>query len=344
MRQTLSHFGWIIIIVIILSILIGAATPAGQNLMEKMFDFSDKLTQEGIDNGLVNPDTLYSITVANAPDGLLVPSKETATPGDVITITLTNTEDYYCEGITMSYKDRTNTVESLSFTMPDGNVTISPIWGEFPYSKIYFSSSNDARSAANNISDDKFFSRPTVTIDGVECYVVYDYSEYLGYNNNLLDSCYAGSSAVVKVITGTSCKTISASAFENCANLKEVFISKSVKKIEKAAFYNCSNLNSLIFDDGLEEIGDSAFYNCALLGYDGDSTDDVVNGDAILLLPETLKIIGGSAFAHTSYETTYIPFSVHTIGNYAFYSTEITDTSIFKVDNIANTFENSFTI
>lgn len=345
LRNTLSHFGWIVVIIVVLSILIGAATPAGQNLMDKMFDFADKLTQDGVDNGLVNPDSLYNISVINAPEGLLVPSKETACQGEIITVTLTNTEDYYCDGIKLSYNGRDNNVESMSFKMPDGDVTISPIWGEFPYSKIYFTSSYDAGRVAQGVKDNAYNTRLPVVVDGVEHYVVYDYSEILGYNDNLLYSeKYAEKDSIVKVVTGASCKAISTSAFKDCSNLKEVFISKSVEKIERAAFYNCGKLNTLVIDEGLKEIQDSAFYNCNSLGYDGDVNTDLNDSDSSLILPVSLKIIGGSSFAHTAYEKVIIPHYVHTVGNFAFFGTEITDSNISYSDKIANIYENSFTI
>lgn len=345
MRQTLSHFGWIVVIIVILSILIGAATPAGQNLMEKMFDFTDKLTQDGIDNGLVDSNSIHTISVVNAPEGLLILNRDAACPGDIITVTLTNTEDYYCEGLTLSYNGRENKIESMSFKMPNENVTISPIWGEFPYSKIYFTSSYNARYLADKVNDSGFNKRLPVSINGVEYYVVYDYSEVLGYNNNLNDHYqYSGCPDLVKVITGSSCKAISTSAFANCVNLKEVFISGSVQTVERAAFYNCENLNSLIIDEGLKEIQDMAFYNCNLLGYDGDIENDLNNADSSLLLPLSLNFIGGSSFAHTAYESVVIPFDVDTVGNFAFYGTEIVEPNLSYSDNITNVYENSFTI
>ena len=345
MRKTLSHFGWITITVIVLTVLIAAATPAGQNIMEKMFDFSDKLTQDGIDGGLVNSDALYDISIVNAPDGLLTLNKTSACPGEVITITLTNTEDYYCDGFRLSYNGRENTITSFSFKMPDNNVLISPIWGEFPYTKIYFNNSMAASNMAGNVNDNQFNSRLPVNVDGNTYYVVHDYSDILGYNNNLNNTNkYAGNASVIKVITGASCKKISTSAFANCPNLEEVFISKSVNAIERAAFMNCRKLKSLSINEGLKEIQDSAFSHCVLLGYDGGDGEDINVSDSVLEFPTTLQIIGGSSFAYTAYEKITIPANVHTVGNYAFYKTDIVDGNLFYGDNISNIYPNSFTI
>lgn len=345
MRKTLTHFGWIVITIIIISTLLAAATPAGKNLMDKMFDFADELTEEGIKQGFIDNASAHVINVDASCSELLVPNKTTAMAGEVVTVTLTNTEDYFCDGLILSYNGRENKIDSLSFTMPDSDVAIKPIWGEFPYTRIYFNSFADARDTAYRIKDTDFSIRPRVSVNGINCYVVHDTSSTLGYNNGLASSYkYAEKNSVVKVVTGSTCKIISTSAFSNCLNLKEVYISKSVKVIEPAAFYNCDSLDTLILNEGITEIRDSAFYNCAKLGYDGDADTDLINNDSVLNLPDSLERLGGSAFANTSYESIKLSASLNTVGNYAFRGTEIADIGALNIDYIVNASENAFVI
>lgn len=54
-------------------------------------------------------------------------------------------------------------------------------------------------------------------------------------------------------------------AFEECANLKKVFIPKSVKQLGAKAFRHCSSLDTVVLSDGITHIGERAFEGCSLL-------------------------------------------------------------------------------
>lgn len=80
---------------------------------------------------------------------------------------------------------------------------------------------------------------------------------------------------------------IKCATFEDCNNLKSVYIPDSVKSIERSAFAYCYELTNVILPDGLNEIGDNAFVYCRNL--------------TNIAIPDTVTSIGGDAFIGTKW-------------------------------------------
>lgn len=69
-------------------------------------------------------------------------------------------------------------------------------------------------------------------------------------------------SCIRTVIMSESVEEIQQSAFEGCANLKEVFWGSQIKKIGSYAFKGCLSLESVTISSKMEEVGYEAFSNC----------------------------------------------------------------------------------
>lgn len=59
--------------------------------------------------------------------------------------------------------------------------------------------------------------------------------------------------------------TIGQEAFEECVNLRSVYIGNGVSAIRQGAFSGCSSLESVEFGNSIASIGDNAFKNCSSL-------------------------------------------------------------------------------
>ena len=137
---------------------------------------------------------------------------------------------------------------------------------------------------------------------------------------------------IESVVIPSSVKSISWNAFEDCQNLKKVVIQEGVEKIGSSAFENCTSLKEVVVPDSIINIWPRAFCGCTGLDFgtfhipENDKTgecginhynfkgcknvpDIIFNKDKTILLsyspelkdetycvPETVKIIGSSAF------------------------------------------------
>ena len=102
----------------------------------------------------------------------------------------------------------------------------------------------------------------------------------------------------------TTVTSIGNEAFENCTSIASVTIPTGVTEIKKRTFSNCSSLANVTIKGEVTSIGESAFLN---------------NAFTAIQLPETLKIIGSSAFKNCGkLEKTTLPNDTANIGNAAF--------------------------
>ncbi len=111
-----------------------------------------------------------------------------------------------------------------------------------------------------------------------------------------------------EVYLSSALTNIGLSAFSQCGSLKAIDIPGTVDMIESFAFGWCSNLVGLVIGNGVREIGDSAFYNCKSL--EG-------NGEEGLVIPDSVKVIGRGAFQSSGIRSLTIPKGV-AIGDWAF--------------------------
>ena len=110
--------------------------------------------------------------------------------------------------------------------------------------------------------------------------------------------------------------SIGDSAFYDCSSLTSITIPESVTSIGGFAFSGCDGLTSITIPNSVTSIGNSAFWGCesltSMLVEEGNVTYDSRKNCNAIIETATNTLIAGC-------QTTIIPNSVTSIGDYAFY-------------------------
>jgi hypothetical protein len=202
----------------------------------------------------------------------------------------------------------------------------------------------------------------------------------INLNNNIttLPSGFCAYSSLETITIPNSITTIGRSAFSNCGNLSSIIYEEnsSLTTISFDAFLNCTSLGNINVPTSVVSISNTSFDNTLwynnqpdgvvyvnqfLYRYKGtapaSTSITVVSGTKEICtsafsgqteiigitLPNTLEIIGNSAFKNSGLTSITIPSSVTTIGSSAFYNTKLTTvtipSSITRIED--STFQNS---
>ena len=122
-------------------------------------------------------------------------------------------------------------------------------------------------------------------------------------------------SSLESLLIPNSVTSIGEGAFECCDGLSFIIIPDSVTSIGKGAFKYCNNLNSLKVSDG-NPIYDSRFNCNAIIE---SNTDTIICGCKTTFIPNSIKTIGEKAFyGIKGLSSVDIPNSVTSIGDEAF--------------------------
>ena len=173
----------------------------------------------------------------------------------------------------------------------------------------------------------------------------------------IADEAFNGNDSLETIVIGNCVTHIYRQAFYNCEKLKSVTIGNNVKFIGKETFANCANLAQVNTPSCIEDIADDAFLNCHKLPTYNNiryadkflveaankktspysiSANTTIKPDTrwigkeafygalwftnhpTLVIPDSVEIIGESAFYGGDYESVIIGEKVKQIGSKAF--------------------------
>lgn len=174
----------------------------------------------------------------------------------------------------------------------------------------------------------------------------------------IADGAFNGNDSLETIVIGNCVTHIYSKAFYNCEKLKSVTIGNNVKFIGKEAFAICANLTQINTPSSIEDIADDAFYDCHKLPTYNNiryadkflveaankrtspysiSANTTIKPDTrwigkeafygaqsvqfknpTLIIPDSVEIIGESAFYGGDYESVILGEKVKQIGKQAF--------------------------
>ena len=165
--------------------------------------------------------------------------------------------------------------------------------------------------------------------------------------NRIYSSAFQDCNNLAKVKLPNTITEINSYMFQECSNLVSVNIPESVTTIYSLAFSYCSNLETLEIPKNVLNISGDAFKGCSNLTsltvnaentkYDSRNncnaiieteTNTLIAGCDNSTIPQTVSIIGESAFASASFENIEIPANVLIIKTKAFNGSKLTSLTI----------------
>ena len=142
-------------------------------------------------------------------------------------------------------------------------------------------------------------------------------------NATIADSAFAGNTYIKEVTLPKNLKTLTSRAFSGCTSLQSVVMFDKVEEIQIDCFKGCSSLTKVVFSDNIKKIGSNAFMNAVITGLPDNLIElgdySFAYSTKISELPNTLQIIGNSAFERAPITIQSIPDNVYKIGSRAFY-------------------------
>ncbi|MBQ2361409.1 MAG: leucine-rich repeat protein, partial [Prevotella sp.] len=197
-----------------------------------------------------------------------------------------------------------------SVTIPKGvnTITSNPFSDCTNLGSIVVESGNTIYNSANNCNA-IIETSTTTLISG--CKNTKIPNNITAINHHAFSGCYS----LTEVTIPSSVTSIGGWAFLNCDNLYSIKIPKNVSSIGDMAFSNCDNLSSIVVESGNTHY--NSVNNCNAIIE--TSTNTLIVGCWLTVIPNTVKAIGKSAFEGCyGLRSVTIPKSVTSIGDYAF--------------------------
>ena len=146
------------------------------------------------------------------------------------------------------------------------------------------------------------------------------YNDQIFDTNNNVYAAFTQNNYLTKFVFGEKVSVIPANVCTYANNLRTVIFEGKVTEIGNYAFSNCTSLEAIDISN-VTTIGYNAFYNCTALKIT-DENQANTNDNGTIIFSEDLLIIGAGAFENCmSIQTVIIPESVTMIGYSAFKNT-----------------------
>ena len=168
----------------------------------------------------------------------------------------------------VNYLDRTD--KSVVIITEQSNKSIYSITGYIGY--IEYSGEGEKYVFNQETNAFEEYDQYKIYPEGTVTYKKNTVIEELNFANNctievLGDFCFAGLKNLKKITLPSSVRYISANAFADCENLKEIVFSSEMKDvvIEENAFLNCSSLETVRIPSSVIKLENNAFAGCEKL-------------------------------------------------------------------------------
>lgn len=158
---------------------------------------------------------------------------------------------------------------------------------------------------------------------------IFEFSDDTGMITGIKDGCNAENVVIPKIINNKVVKGITAYAFQNRTDIKDVVVHADIAELPQGLFETCSNLEKIKLNSTLETIGRSAFQNCEKLKEINleqtmiDTIGPLAFGGCTslenIIIPNTVTLIDENAFdGCTGFTEITVPESINTLKSYAF--------------------------
>ena len=288
-KETLSHYGWIVILVLILAVMLALASPFGSFIAGAI-----KSTTAGLFN--VNQAALGSAGI-DVNDVVFNQCEHEYTTDVVVDCNTTGTINYTCDKCGDTYTEERETAKHTF----DGSGDL-----ECDECGIVFI------EYAFKASDYKTKTGISVYTGDVVIPETFQAKDGKYYKTTSIDELAFFQNGITSVVIPDSVQAIGQSAFNGCTKLTKVKIPEGVTVINDYVFSECAFASVGITGSGADlelpntitSIGKYAFDETALL-------NDVV-------LPESISVIAQRAFDKSALKSIKIPDNVETIERYTF--------------------------
>lgn len=265
-KETLSNYGWIVICVLVLAVMLALATPFGTFVADAV-----KSTTQGLFD--VNQNALNSTGLINiegqefescAHDYEVTSSTVNCNTGGSTTHTCKICGKSYTEttpaghkwdntgltctecGVTVvEYKFKASDYDAkMGTTTATDSVVVIP--ETFEYNGTKYKVTEIEGKAFENCTDLKSITLPNSI-------------ERINYN------AFCGCSSLENIELPQSITSIAHNVFKNCSSLKEITIPENVTNLAASLFYGCTSLESITIHQGVTRINNATFYKCTSL-------------------------------------------------------------------------------
>lgn len=282
-KETLSHYGWIVILVLILAVMLALASPFGTFVAGAI-----KSTTAGLFDVNQNALGVAGINV----DKVLFETCEHDYQTDVVVDCNTiGTITYTCTKCGGTYAEEKTSAQHTFDNASDLTCNVCNVkFTEY----AFIATDYDAKMGTTTIIDENVIIPETFECDGVNYKVTsiayrgfYECESlvYIEFPNSLKSigrGAFEHCSSLKSIIIPDSVTTIDRYAFSNCYALESAYISKNMKEINGDVFLRCYSLNNVIIPDGVNSIGSCAFH--------------LNNSLTTITLPSSLRFISSDAF------------------------------------------------